>query len=60
MQAEVRGSDRIPIHGGKGPEGVFNVVDTVDLKPQAGWTKVQHGAITIGEPVEQKLMPSYR
>src|SRR5262249_9796299 len=47
VQAEVRGTDRIPIHGGKGQEGVFNVVDTVDLKPQAGWTKVQHGASWI-------------
>ena len=63
VQAEVRGSDRIPVHGGRGPEGVFNVVDTVDLQPQKGWVKVQHGAswiftveFTPNGPVSQGLL----
>src|SRR5262249_30496028 len=49
VQRETRGSDLIPIHGGAGPEGVFNVV-TVDpdsLKKDLGWTRIRQGASWI-------------
>lgn len=47
VQHEVRNGTPIPIHGGAGPEGVFNVVTVTDLKPDVGWTRIQTGASWI-------------
>jgi acyl-homoserine-lactone acylase len=47
VQVETRGGERIPIHGGAGPEGVFNVVDVDQLKSGLGWTSIKHGASWI-------------
>ena len=49
VQREIRGEERIPIHGGEGTEGVFNVITVQDqsLKPDLGWTKIRHGASWI-------------
>jgi acyl-homoserine-lactone acylase len=47
VQRETRGSERIPIHGGAGPEGVFNVITVENLEPELGWTSIRHGASWI-------------
>ncbi|WP_397399380.1 penicillin acylase family protein [Phenylobacterium sp.] len=48
VQTEPRaGGERIPIHGGPGPEGIFNVITPVELKPELGWTKIRHGSSWI-------------
>jgi acyl-homoserine-lactone acylase len=47
VQRESRGATRIPIHGGAGPEGVFNVVTVENLEPQLGWTSIRDGASWI-------------
>ncbi|HEY8572024.1 penicillin acylase family protein [Phenylobacterium sp.] len=47
VQHEPRGSEAIPIHGGPGPEGIFNVITPVDLKPERGWSKIRHGSSWI-------------
>ncbi len=47
VQVETRGDARIPIHGGAGPEGVFNVVTVEKLEPRLGWTSIRHGASWI-------------
>lgn len=47
VQHEPRGAERIPIHGGPGPEGIFNVITPVDLKPELGWSKIRHGSSWI-------------
>lgn len=49
VQAETRNGVRIPIHGGAGPEGVFNVISVQNdsLEPQKGWTSIRHGASWI-------------
>jgi acyl-homoserine-lactone acylase len=48
IQNEPRaGGERIPIHGGPGPEGIFNVITPVDLKAEKGWTKIRHGSSWI-------------
>jgi acyl-homoserine-lactone acylase len=47
VQTEPRGAERIPIHGGPGPEGVFNVITPIELKAERGWTKIRHGASWI-------------
>lgn len=47
VQHEPRGSEAIPIHGGPGPEGIFNVITPVDLKPEVGWSKIRHGSSWI-------------
>jgi len=49
VQAETRNGKAIPIHGGAGPEGVFNVisVDDKSLEPVKGWTSIRHGASWI-------------
>jgi acyl-homoserine-lactone acylase len=47
VQRETRGEERIPIHGGAGPEGVFNVISVEDLEPALGWTSIRHGASWI-------------
>jgi acyl-homoserine-lactone acylase len=38
---------RIPIHGGAGPHGVFNVITSTGFRPGAGWTEVVHGSSWI-------------
>ena len=35
------------MHGGAGPEGVFNVVTVADLEPKLGWTKIRTGTSWI-------------
>ena len=47
VQVETRGEERIPIHGGAGPEGVFNVITVEDLEARKGWTSIAHGASWI-------------
>lgn len=47
VQRETRGEERIPIHGGAGPEGVFNVITVESLEPELGWTSVRHGSSWI-------------
>ena len=47
VQAETRNGKRIPVHGGAGPEGVFNVITVEDLEPEKGWTSIRHGASWI-------------
>ncbi len=47
IQKEPRGAERIAIHGGPGPEGIFNVITPVELKPGFGWTKIRHGSSWI-------------
>lgn len=48
MQTEPRANgERIPIHGGPGPEGIFNVITPVNLQPEKGWTKIRPGSSWI-------------
>lgn len=47
VQAETRNGERIPIHGGAGPEGVFNVITVEDFEPEKGWVSIRHGASWI-------------
>ncbi len=47
VQRETRGDERIPIHGGAGQEGVFNVITVESLEPELGWTSVRHGSSWI-------------
>jgi acyl-homoserine-lactone acylase len=47
VQRETRGPERVPIHGGAGPEGVFNVITVESLEPDLGWTSIRHGASWI-------------
>lgn len=44
VQVETRNGERIPIHGGAGQEGVFNVISVEDLEPKLGWTSIRHGS----------------
>lgn len=43
FQYEMRGDERIPIHGGPGTVGVFNAIN-VSFDPDAGYTNVPHGS----------------
>lgn len=63
IQVETRGEERIPIHGGAGPEGVFNVITVGKLEPKLGWTDIRHGAswimtmeFTAKGPVSQGIL----
>lgn len=63
VQRETRGEERIPIHGGAGPEGVFNVITVESLEPKLGWTSIRHGAswimtteFTADGPVSQGIL----
>jgi acyl-homoserine-lactone acylase len=47
VQRETRNGERIPIHGGAGPEGVFNVITVENLEPELGWTSIRHGSSWI-------------
>jgi acyl-homoserine-lactone acylase len=42
-QYDVRGTERVPIHGGPGTVGVFNAIN-VQWKPPAGYGNVPHGS----------------
>ena len=44
VQVEMRGNERVPIHGGPGGEGIFNNIQPESLQPKLGWTSVRHGA----------------
>ncbi len=44
VQSETRNGVRIPIHGGAGRHGVFNVIYANEPKPGLGWTNVVHGS----------------
>ncbi|HEY8572853.1 penicillin acylase family protein [Phenylobacterium sp.] len=47
VQRDDRGrGELVPIHGGAGGEGVFNVITVApeQLKPELGWTQIRHGA----------------
>jgi acyl-homoserine-lactone acylase len=44
VHAETRGAERIPIHGGSGTEGVFNVIQAESPQPALGWTSIRTGA----------------
>ncbi|MBI1341279.1 acylase [bacterium] len=44
VQRQTRGDARIPIHGGAGPEGVFNVISVGAVEPKLGWTSIRHGS----------------
>ena len=43
IQSEPRGSERIPIHGGDGAEGIFNMI-IAPFQGPAGYPKVVHGS----------------
>jgi acyl-homoserine-lactone acylase len=47
VQGETRNGERIPIHGGAGQEGVFNVITVENLEPELGWTSIRHGSSWI-------------
>ncbi len=47
VQRETRNGERIPIHGGAGQEGVFNVITVEKLEPELGWTSIRHGSSWI-------------
>jgi acyl-homoserine-lactone acylase len=44
---EMRGDQRIPIHGGPAGTGVFNMINPVDPVPGRGWTSIVHGSSWI-------------
>lgn len=44
---EMRGDQRIPIHGGPARTGVFNMINPVDPVPGRGWTSILHGSSWI-------------
>ncbi len=46
IQSEPRGGERIAIHGGPGPEGIFNVI-TPAAPTDGGWAKIRHGSSWI-------------
>jgi acyl-homoserine-lactone acylase len=47
VQSHAWEATRIPIHGGSGGEGVFNVITSVGFQPGQGWTQVVHGSSWI-------------
>lgn len=47
VQGVTRRGERIPIHGGRGEAGVFNVIGSVGFTPGAGWTDVSTGSSWI-------------
>ena len=46
VQAELRGTERFPIHGGPGTAGVFNAINvtTASLEDGKGYTSIPHGS----------------
>ena len=70
VQAEVRGSERLPIHGGPGTAGVFNAINVLaaDIKGEGrGYENVEHGSSFVqavqfrakGCPVEARTILTY-
>ena len=70
VQAEVRGSERLPIHGGPGTAGVFNAINvqTADIQGEGrGYENVEHGSSFVqavqfrgrGCPVEARTILTY-
>ena len=47
VQTEPRGEDRIPIHGGPGHQGVFNMIYGTPPQPELGIAKIVHGSSWI-------------
>jgi acyl-homoserine-lactone acylase len=47
VQGVTRRGERIPIHGGSGTAGVFNVIGYAGFQPGAGWTDVVTGSSWI-------------
>jgi acyl-homoserine-lactone acylase len=47
VQGVTRRGERIPIHGGRGEAGVFNVIGSVGFQPNVGWTDVSTGSSWI-------------
>lgn len=47
VQTERRGDERIPIHGGPGHLGVFNMIYGTPPQPELGITKIVHGSSWI-------------
>lgn len=47
VQGVTRRGERIPIHGGRGENGVFNVIGAVGFQPGSGWTDVSTGSSWI-------------
>lgn len=47
VQGVTRRGERIPIHGGRGEAGVFNVIGAVGFQPGLGWTEVSSGSSWI-------------
>lgn len=47
VQTEPRGEDRIPIHGGPGRHGVFNMIYGTPPEPELGITRIVHGSSWI-------------
>ena len=47
VQGVTRRGERIPIHGGRGEAGVFNVIGSVGFTPGVGWTDVSTGSSWI-------------
>jgi acyl-homoserine-lactone acylase len=47
VQTEPRGPDCIPIHGGSGADGVFNMISAANFVPGLGWTKISSGVSFI-------------
>ena len=47
VMGEMRGDQRIAIHGGPPGTGVFNMIVPTDSVPGVGWTSVQHGSSWI-------------
>lgn len=47
VQGVTRRGERIPLHGGRGEAGVFNVIGAVGFQPGVGWTDVSSGSSWI-------------
>ncbi len=47
VMGEMRGDNRIPIHGGPAGTGVFNMIIPGSPVPGTGWTSVRHGSSWI-------------
>lgn len=47
VQCEQRGAVCIPIHGGSGSDGVFNVIGASNFQPGRGWTEITTGSSFI-------------
>ena len=66
-QYEMRGNERIPIHGGPGGDSLFNAIN-VSWDPPKGWPNVPHGSSFVmaaqftgdsGCPVDARTILTY-